>query len=127
MNLFQWVTISFLAALLLWEVLGIWRGIGSRAFWLFRCLVWITAGVAIAHPELVQDVAETIGIGRGADVLLYLFVLAFLVTSFAFYANQVRLQRQLTEVVRFLAIQQARQGGGATEPPPPPAAPAAAP
>jgi hypothetical protein len=115
MNTFQWVTISGLGLLFLWEVLGIWRGLGSRAFWLFRCLVWLAAAITIAWPDLVQEIATAIGIGRGADVVLYAFALAFLGVSFYFYSRYIRLQRQLTLVVRFLAIQQARRGGSTTD------------
>jgi hypothetical protein len=55
--------------------------------------------------------ATAVGIGRGADAVLYLFVFAFLVTAFYFYARQVKLQRQVTELVRHIAIHEARRGG----------------
>ncbi|MGL4421078.1 MAG: DUF2304 family protein [Gemmataceae bacterium] len=49
------------------------------------------------------------GIGRGADAILYGFVLAFLWVSFWQYSQYLRLQRDLTQVVRYVAIQEARQ------------------
>jgi hypothetical protein len=58
----------------------------------------------------VQQLATAIGIGRGADVVLYLFVLAFLATAFYFYSRTVQLQRQVTQLVRHIAIQEARRG-----------------
>jgi len=39
--------------------------------------VWLTALIAISDPELVTRFANALGIGRGADVVLYLFALAF--------------------------------------------------
>lgn len=109
MNVFQWTVISGLAALLLWELVNLWRGPTAPGFWLLRCVVWLAAAVTVARPSLVQAMASAIGIGRGTDALLYLFVLTFLGTSFYFYSRYVQLQRQLTEVVRHLAIQEARR------------------
>lgn len=112
MNLFQTVTLSLLGVLLVYDCLTLLRRRSSRKVRLARCTVWAGAMVAIADPMLPQTVAGWLGIGRGTDLVLYLFVLAFLLVSFGFYARYLRLQRQLTEVVRHLAIQEARFGEG---------------
>jgi hypothetical protein len=110
MNLFQWLTLPVLLAVLLIEVVGLVRKpTGTRLRWL-RALVWAAAAAAIVYPELPQVLANQIGIGRGADLVLYLFVLAFLGVTFYFYSRYLRLQGQLTDVVRYLAIQNARHG-----------------
>jgi len=108
--LFQWLAVPTLGALLLWDVLGLLRGRGNRGLRVVRALVWAGAATAIAHPEGVQWVGAGLGIGRGADLVLYLAVLAFLGASFYFYSRYVRLQRQLTEVVRHVALREARRG-----------------
>jgi hypothetical protein len=106
-TLFQVLALILLAAVVVGESIVRIRG------WLIRCIIlWLPAGLAIYDPDIVQAVATAIGIGRGADVVLYVFVLAFLVTSVIWYAAHARLQRQLTEVVRHLAIQEARRGQG---------------
>jgi hypothetical protein len=48
-------------------------------------------------------------------VVLYTFALGSLVTSFYFYGRFVRLQRQITELARHLAQQQARRGSDGGE------------
>jgi hypothetical protein len=110
MNLFQWVTLSALGLLLLWELARLARGPVSRGAWLLRVVTWASAAAAIADPDLVQRVAVSLGIGRGADIVLYCYVLAAPALAFYFYARYVRLQRQLTEVVRHIALQEARRG-----------------
>src|SRR5262245_22348950 len=112
MTAFQWIAIPLLLLVFLIEVINLLRR-GQRWQRLFRCLVWAAAAAAIAWPELPQTLATAVGIGRAADLVFYLFVLAFLIVSFAFYARYVRLQRQLTEVVRHIAIQEARKGAAA--------------
>src|SRR5262245_23277540 len=111
MTLFQYLALSALGGLVLWELLNWRRGRGARAFWLGRLLVWLVAAVAIAFPDTLTVLSWVLGIGRGADLVLYVFILAFVGVSFYFYSRYVRLQRRLTEVVRHLAILEARRGG----------------
>jgi hypothetical protein len=107
---FKWITLGLIAVLLLWEAVIFIRRPVVRAVWLLRVLIWLTAGVAVLWPRIMQDIAGVLQIGRGADLLLYVFVLAFLLTSFYFYSRYVALQRQLTQVVRHLAIREAEHG-----------------
>jgi hypothetical protein len=109
MNLFQWLMLPVFLGILFAEGLGVVR---KKARWklrLIRFVVWTAATVAVAQPELTQDLAHLIGIGRGADLVLYLFVLTFLVVSFHLYTHCVWLHGQLTDVVRYLAIHDARR------------------
>jgi hypothetical protein len=112
-NLFQWLTLPALGGLFLWEAVGFTRGRGSRGFRLVRGLVWLAAALAIAYPQITSDLATAVGISRGTDLVLYVFVLAFLGMTFYFYARCLRLQRDLTQVVRHLAVREARRGDGA--------------
>jgi small membrane protein len=63
--------------------------------------------VAIADPMITVRIARAIGIERGTDLVVYTFALAFLGTSFFFYSRLVRMQRQITELVRHIAIREA--------------------
>lgn len=111
MSIFQYLALTLLGLLVVAEIIALARGWTRRGIGLLRLAVWLLAGVAIADPNLVQHIASAVGIGRGADAVLYLFVLAFLVTAFYFYSRQVKLQRQVTELLRHIAIQEARRGG----------------
>jgi hypothetical protein len=110
MTPFQIAALTVLSLLLLWEMVRLWRRRGFQWFWLLRTLGWVGAGVAIARPDLVQDVAIVLGIGRGADVVLYLSTLTLLSALFYFYSRHLALQRQITMLVRHLALQEVRRG-----------------
>jgi hypothetical protein len=110
MTPFQVLAVTLLAGALALELRRCWPRPYRRRSWLWRGAILVTAAVAIVQPALVQRLAVLLGVGRGADAVLYLFVLAFLLVSFYFYARYVRLQRQLTQVVRHLALQEARRG-----------------
>ena len=115
MNLFQIVALSVLGLLALRELLQLRHGTAHLRQWLLRTAVLAAAMVAIAQPELTNRFAHAIGIGRGADVVLYLFVLAFLFTSFAFYSRSVKLERQVTVLVGKLAQLEAQKGTEAAQ------------
>lgn len=70
----------------------------------FRTLIWLTACVLILTPDSLTYLANALGINRGADLLLYGLTLAFLFMSFLLYARIVQLRRQVTELVRHLAL-----------------------
>jgi hypothetical protein len=111
---FQKLALPALAALLLFELLGLRRDPAVRGVRWLRALVWLTAAVAIAWPDLTQALAHALGIGRGTDLVFYLFVLAFLGLAFFFYSRLVRMQRQITQLIRQQAIAEARRGGEGT-------------
>lgn len=111
MTLFQTLALLFLTTTVLMEIRAVLRGqLGTAAF-LARALVWVVAALAISRPDLVQSLANLLGIGRGADVILYAFALLFLLVSFYFYSRYIQLQRQVTALVRHLAIAEAQRGG----------------
>jgi hypothetical protein len=110
MTLFQWVACSGLALLAVRELVRWRRGALSARQWALRTAVWIAALFAIADPLLVTRFANAIGIGRGADVVLYGFVLAFLAASFAFASRTVRLEQKVSLLAGRIAMLEARRG-----------------
>jgi hypothetical protein len=95
-------------ALLLVVVFAEWvRVVRHHLPWggpLFRTAIWLAACGFILFPDTLTHVARALGIGRGADILLYGLTLAFLAVSFLLYARIIQLRRQVTELVRHLAL-----------------------
>ena len=113
LNPFQWIALCFLLCVLVFELSLALRGPVRRTLWVLRVSAWIAAGVAIYRPSLLTELARWFGIQRGADLVLYVAVLGFLGTSLFLYARCLQLQQQITQIVRHLAIAEARdpQGG----------------
>lgn len=112
---FQLVTVPLVTLLFLRCVYRVIRRSRSRVGSLAGALIWFTAGVAILRPEVTNEAAELLGIGRGADLLLYLLAIAFLAAVFYFYQKAHRLESDLTRVVRRLALQEGRESWPARE------------
>ena len=111
MILFQVVALLAIALALLRELALVRRGLVRGAVLVVRLGLMLAAAAAIRWPQVTQHVAELLGIGRGADVVLYVSVLALVFLSLYFYGRIVEQQRRLTALVRHLAILAARRGG----------------
>jgi small membrane protein len=107
---FQTIAVGFLALLLVRDLWNWSKPYPGKFVRMLRCFVWIGTGIAIADPWLVQAAATALGIGRAADAVLYVFVLAFLWVSFYLYTRCLKLEREITALTRHVAIQEAVKG-----------------
>lgn len=65
------------------------------------------AVVAVMFPVLLTTVARWVGVGRGADLLLYALTMTFLGYVAASYRRMRQLEQQVTVVARELALREA--------------------
>jgi small membrane protein len=104
MSAFQYLVLAVLL-LLAWLTMraAVRGGIRKRiaGFWL---LIWTAVGVAALWPRSTLIVARALGIGRGADLVMYCSVLGTLIGFFYIYTRFRRMDRSLTLLVRRLAI-----------------------
>jgi hypothetical protein len=105
MNLFQAIVLGLFVFLAVLTVSSSLRGNVRKRVALFWLLVWGSGAVAMIWPRTTVIVANRLGIGRGADLLLYSSVLAMLAGFFYVYTRFRKLDRQLTLLVRRLAIE----------------------
>lgn len=67
----------------------------------------ILAAVAVLFPPLLTQVARAVGVGRGADLLLYGLTITFLGYVAASYRRMRELEQQNTILARHLALRAA--------------------
>lgn len=107
MNLFQILALVVVVSLLTLTVVAALRGWATRREGVVWTLLWLTAGVAILWPGVTKIVANALGIGRGADLLLYCTVVVMMLGFLMVYVRLRRIRRELTLLVRHLAIRDA--------------------
>lgn len=107
MNLFQTLALIVVGVLFLVTLMAIRRGWASRREGAIWVLVWIVAGVAIVWPDGTTVIARKLGIRRGADLLLYCAVVAMMTGFLMVYVRLRRIRREMTLLVRQLAIRDA--------------------
>ncbi|MEY4580652.1 MAG: hypothetical protein RL701_5355 [Pseudomonadota bacterium] len=109
MNLFQSLVLLLFSVLFALTVSAGMRGTVRMRIVVFWSSLWVLGSVAIVWPRSTALLARALGIGRGADLVLYSSVLVMIVAFFYTYTRFKRVERQLTLLVRRLAIQNAEQ------------------
>lgn len=75
---------------------------------IFAILFVAAAIVAIVFPGVLTAVANFFGIGRGTDLLLYLFIVAMLVFAVTVVRAKARSDARVTNLARAVALMEAR-------------------
>jgi len=69
--------------------------------------VLLSGCLAVLFPELTQDLAMLVGVGRGTDLLLYVATVMMLTVSLVGYIDKKRTERREATMVQTIAILQA--------------------
>ena len=112
-TLFQQIGVPLAGVLAVLSAVRLARSRGGLLSGLFWLSLWTAAAVAIAFPDTTTQIARTLGIARGADLLLYCAVLAGFIGFWMLTVQQRRAQRDLTMMARAVALHHARRGGDA--------------
>jgi hypothetical protein len=79
-----------------------------RAVWRGGVVVALVAAVvSVVFPNALTWVAHKVGVGRGADLLLYLLTIAFMLVSVVLFRRLADLERKYVALARAAAILQA--------------------
>jgi hypothetical protein len=104
MRLFQIIAVPFIAAMLAVSLRSLFKGRSRAISSLSWALLWLASLVAVLYPEATTKVAQSVGIGRGADLLLYLSVLAAIVAFSAVSLRLRQMSREITVLTREVAL-----------------------
>jgi hypothetical protein len=74
-----------------------WKRIAFAGFILFGI-------VSVVHPAIIDTFAKKIGIGRGADLLLYTLVVTFLFVTINFYLKFRKLELRQGKIISNVAL-----------------------
>jgi hypothetical protein len=111
MTVFQVIVVPLLMALAASTLIRAMRGVAPRGPGFLWAGVWTVAASCVAFPAVTGILANWLGIGRGADLVLYATALAGLATALYFYRRYRHLEGMMTGVIRREAMRSARRGG----------------
>jgi hypothetical protein len=103
------IVLSLLAAVLTSFVFQ--SRLGAR---LLAVFFFVAASAFVLFPDSTTRIAHTLGVGRGADLLLYLALFAGIHAFLLLYLRTRHLERKVTELIRAVAILNAEKFGSAT-------------
>ncbi len=87
-----------------------YRNTSETRAWKKILLILFTVGILITviNPELANWGANLVGIGRGADLLLYVLTMAFIFQELSTYIKSKDEQKSLVKLARKIAIIEAQ-------------------
>jgi len=77
----------------------VWRGFVVGAL--------VAAVLSVVFPNKLTWVANKVGVGRGADLLLYVLTVVFMLVSVVLFRRLAELERKYVALVRTLAVRDA--------------------
>jgi len=96
-----------LVLLIIYRVIVKWRR-GFLAFrdFLFWLGFWVVVGIIVVRPEVTSFVANVVGVGRGADLVIYFAVVLIFYIIFQMTIKIEKIERDITKIVRTVALEQ---------------------
>lgn len=111
----QWIKIPLvLAAILILVMVFRYRQrvelrAGSR---LVALALGVVAVVSIIDPDIPQALAGALGVARGTDLLLYVLIVVFVLTTLGLYFRLKETDQRLRRLVRSIAVEDAIRTDG---------------
>lgn len=100
----QFLITIFAVLALIGVMRGFKRGTLSRVGVVIWMCTWIVAILAVWNPNVTNLFARVLGVGRGADAVLYVAIVILLYVIFKLYGKLENLEHQLSELVKKIAL-----------------------
>ena len=98
------LSLKGLTVVALVAVFVVWQRITSPGVRSTALIVLAIGAYFVWQPEHANAVAHVVGVGRGADLLMYLWVVVTFSAVLALYLKIVEMNQMLTELARRLAL-----------------------
>lgn len=99
------LVLLFFIAFAIFRLLRRYRERAITARWLILWLLfWVASGAVVAAPQIATRVAALVGVGRGADLALYLAVLGLYYLLFRVMVKLERVEKDISKIVEEVAI-----------------------
>ena len=82
---------------------------------LIMILISLLGVLFVLFPSFTNKLAQYVGVGRGADLVFYLFMVFSFLYNIYLYAKLRMLQQDQTEIIKNMAIQQAKDNRNENE------------
>ena len=76
----------------------------SRYWAVVWSFMWLVVIIVALMPQATDAVAKFVGVGRGADLLVYLAVIFLLFATYRMMVREQKMSEDITELVRKIAV-----------------------
>jgi hypothetical protein len=68
-------------------------------------MLLVAAIIAVIFPQIINDIAVAVGVGRGADLLLYGLIVVFVANALTTARKRREQDKQITHLARQMALE----------------------
>jgi hypothetical protein len=66
--------------------------------------LWILVGLAVLWPHKTDEIAQFLGVERGANLLIYLSILALFYLMFKILVKIEKIERRIAQIIRHISL-----------------------
>ncbi len=103
----QIVVSLFIVFVVLRSLIKYLKKLISLRLFIFWLIFWGLVGLLFWMPTLSQEVANLLQVGRGVDAITYISLVVLFYLMFKIFNHFERQEREMTKLVRKIAIQDA--------------------
>ncbi len=85
---------------------------GSASF--LWSLVWLSVAIVFWSPDIASRLALAVGIGRGADLIIYSAIIVLVYLVYRLFVRLERLEHTITKLTRAVTLRDAEHTDDAT-------------
>ena len=116
-NLIQFLLVAVIAVMAIHAISQKRRGDIGYPQLLVWLAIWAAGAIVVIFPDFASRLAGRFGVGRGADLVIYVSIPALFYAVFRLLIKTERLNRELTNLTRALALEvQRREESGRPAP-----------
>ena len=108
-NLFQVLVVVFVLFVVSRAVLRLKDNEITMGEFIFWILMWGIIAFVVFVPSVTSDISKVLGIGRGADFIIYISLLLLFYLVFRTYVKIEKVEQDITTIVREMSLREHRK------------------
>jgi len=76
---------------------------------LFWLVFWVAVSVAVLLPQTTTLLANLVGVGRGADLVIYISIVAVFYIIFRIFVKIEKIEQDITKIVREIGLKEEKE------------------
>ncbi len=104
--LIQYLIIILILLIIYRVILKRRQGLLEARDFIFWLIFWIVVGFIVVLPEITSFLAQLVGVGRGADLVIYLSIVLIFYIIFQMMIRIEKIERNVTKIVREMAMKE---------------------
>lgn len=105
-----------LVLILMLALIVTWKRVQERAIYIYEAffwsVIWIGAAIVVLMPNWTSRIASWVGIGRGADLIVYAAIITLFLLAFKIFISLEAIEKRLTDFVRKDALKDVEKKHG---------------